>query len=78
MGGFGFRFRFGHWRRDPCPRMQSVSEKRLFSARIAKAIIGIDPRECQPSGKVLKRCYRFCPKSNKAGSIAAGTVLALV
>ena len=23
-------------RRDPCPRMQSVSEKRLFAARIAE------------------------------------------
>lgn len=34
------RFRVGQVRRDPCPRMQSVSEKRLFSARIAETYSG--------------------------------------
>ncbi len=33
------RFRIGRQRRDPCPRMQSVSEKRLFSAKRAETVL---------------------------------------
>jgi hypothetical protein len=42
------RFRVGRQRRDPCPRMQSVSEKRLFSAKRAETVetSTVSPTNC--------------------------------